>query len=194
MENKELVLVGSHTSPFVRAVRIFMHSRIPFEFKPIDYLKKEDADYLLSVNPINKIPVLLSHGKPILDSRIIYQKLNSEFKIETLNSEEENLLSCIYGVMETTINLFMMKRFGIDIFQTNYYFERNHNRIKNLLEHIQTHQAYFQSWKFPSMLLYSYLEWANFREMIKLEHFPRLKNFVETHKNQQDVQATKIIT
>lgn len=194
MELTNLVLVGSHTSPFVRAVRIFMHQRISFEFRPIDYLKKEDADYLLQVNPVNKIPVLLMNGKSLLDSRIIYQKLNQQFQLEKLNDEEENLLSCIYGAMDTTINLFMMKRFGVDINQSNNYFDRNHARIENLLTHLEKNSAAFSSWKFPSMLLYSYLEWATFREMISLDSYSQLKNFLETHKNQADVIATKIIT
>jgi glutathione S-transferase len=194
MELTNLVLVGSHTSPFVRAVRIFMHQRIAFDFKPIDYLKKEDADFLLQVNPVNKIPVLLANGKSLLDSRIIYQKLNQHFKIENLNDEEENILSCVYGAMDTTINLFMMKRFGIDIHQSNSYFDRNHARIQNLLEHLEKNSNLFSSWKFPSMLLYSYLEWATFRQMISLDSYSQLKKILETHKNQADVIATKIIT
>ncbi len=193
MENKGLTLIGSYPSPFVRSLRLFMHERISFTFKSIDYLQEKDAQYLLSINPINKIPVLLHDEKVIFDSRVIYQYLKKEFLIyETLSLEEENLLSEIYGVMDTTINLFMMKRFDIDIHGQSYYFERNHSRIKNILHHISSHLELLSQWKFPAMLLYSYLDWANFRGMLKLNDFDKLNQFHQAWTNLQSVQATKI--
>ena len=84
MEFKNIELIGSHTSPFVRGLRIFMHNKIPYQFKVIDYLKTEDAEYLKKINPINKIPILIVDQKPILDSRKIYEILNHQYKIDQL--------------------------------------------------------------------------------------------------------------
>ena len=193
MQNKGLTLVGSHPSPFVRSLRLFLYERISYDFKSIDYLTPEDGAYLSRINPINKIPVLIHDGKIIFESRIIYQYLKKEFLIyETLSVEEENLLSVIYGAMDTTINLFMLRRFGNDIKADNNYFHRNHSRIKSTLSYITSELPRLSNWKYPAMLLYSYLDWANIREMIKLEELPELKKFHEKWENLASVQATLI--
>ena len=193
MQNKGLTLVGSHPSPFVRSLRIFMHEKVPFEFKPLDYLTPEDGAYLAKLNPINKIPVLIHDGKVVYESRVIYQYLKKEFLIyETLTLEEENLLSVIYGAMDTTINLFMLRRFGNDIQADNNYYHRNFSRIKSTLAYITSELHRLSKWKFPAILLYSYLDWANIREMIKLDELPELKKFHQHWQELASVQETQI--
>ncbi|MFZ4714737.1 MAG: glutathione S-transferase family protein [Bacteriovoracaceae bacterium] len=193
MQNKGLTLIGSYPSPYVRSLRLFLYKRVPFTFKSIDYLNPEEGAYLARLNPIHKIPVLLHDDKIIFESRIIYQYVKKEFLLyETLSIEEENLLSAIYGVMDTTINLFMMRRFGNDIHADNNYFHRNHTRIKSLHAYLTSQLYHLSSWKFPAMLLYSYLDWANMREMIKLDELPELKKFHQEWQDLESVQATKI--
>lgn len=52
-------LIGSKRSPFTRRLRMLVlkHPECGVEFKAINYLEvPEDAAYLRSISPINKIP------------------------------------------------------------------------------------------------------------------------------------------
>lgn len=69
------LLIGSLTSPYVRKLRLLMHGNIAIEFKAINYLEKNDSDYLKSLNPINQIPLLIDDEQTIYDSRVIFNYL-----------------------------------------------------------------------------------------------------------------------
>jgi glutathione S-transferase len=38
-------LIGSHTSPYVRKMRLLLHELGPYELKAINYLEENDSDY-----------------------------------------------------------------------------------------------------------------------------------------------------
>jgi glutathione S-transferase len=70
-------LIGSHTSPFVRKVRIVLAE------KKIDYEFAVDSPWLAEskvpdVNPLGKIPVLLLDDEtPLFDSRVIVEYIDN---------------------------------------------------------------------------------------------------------------------
>ena len=70
-------LIGSHTSPFVRKVRIALAE------KKIEYDFVIDSPWLQgsgvpNVNPLGKIPVLiLDDDTPLFDSRVIVQYIDN---------------------------------------------------------------------------------------------------------------------
>ncbi len=70
-------LIGTHTSPFVRKVRIVLAE------KKIDYEFAIDSPWLgdsqvQNVNPLGKIPVLLLDDEtPLFDSRVIVEYIDS---------------------------------------------------------------------------------------------------------------------
>ena len=70
-------LIGSHTSPFVRKVRIVLAE------KKIDYELVIDSPWLAetnvpNLNPLGKIPVLLLDDEtPLFDSRVIVEYLDN---------------------------------------------------------------------------------------------------------------------
>ncbi len=201
MSKNSLTLIGSTTSPYVRKLRIYMHyNQIPFEFKSINYMTAEDGAFLKELNPINKIPVLLIDQKPLFDSRIIYQYLNRDLVIknqtESDSIDDENALSMIDGFLETAVNLFSLRRAGIDILNSgNSYIEKQVARLDLILNNLipWTESAKAQNWNFHTMSLYCSLEWGNFREMIVLTNYPELQTFVEKFSNSEYVVETKII-
>ena len=48
-------LFGSQTSPFVRRLRLLMHS-LPLEFKEMNIFETQDAVLLNKINPLNQVP------------------------------------------------------------------------------------------------------------------------------------------
>ncbi|MCK6596547.1 MAG: glutathione S-transferase N-terminal domain-containing protein, partial [Bacteriovoracaceae bacterium] len=195
-------LVGSTTSPFVRKLRIFMHyNQIPFEFKSINYLEAKDSEYLKSHNPLNKIPFLLIDEKILFDSRVIYNyfstSLITQGRKKSDSLEDENATTEIDGFLETAVNLFALRRGGLDIeSRDNSYVVRQKERIElilNALEKWTTNSSTSKEWNYQTMSLYCALEWANFREMINLQTRPLLGEFQARFKDSPFVEETKII-
>ena len=89
-------LIGSTTSPYVRKLRLCFHDKINYEFKSINYLEINDANYLKSINPINKIPILIDNEETIFDSRVIFNHLTKKYSWTKLSLKEENILSAIF--------------------------------------------------------------------------------------------------
>ena len=70
-------LIGSHTSPFARKVRIVLaEKKIDYEFV-IDSPWTEDSK-VPDINPLGKIPVLvLDDNTPLFDSRVIVEYIDN---------------------------------------------------------------------------------------------------------------------
>jgi glutathione S-transferase len=70
-------LIGSHTSPFVRKVRIVLaEKKIEYDFV-IDSPWLEDSK-VPTINPLGKIPVLvLDDATPLFDSRVIVEYIDN---------------------------------------------------------------------------------------------------------------------
>ena len=79
-------LIGSHTSPYVRKVRIVMAE------KKLDYqLELEDvwgSDKIMKSNPLGKVPCLvLPGGEALFDSRVIVEYLDTRSPVSRLIPE-----------------------------------------------------------------------------------------------------------
>jgi glutathione S-transferase len=189
-------LVGSLTSPYVRKIRLLLHGT-PYELKVVNYLEEAGNEYLKSINPVNKLPVLIDGDKTILDSRIIYYYLAKKNKWPELTVDEENRLTAIDGAMDTSISLFMYRRGGLDLNGGNTHVERQKERIPHILNFLTPWVKTLDEknpahWNFLTMSLYSYLYWADFREIYSLENHPDLKIFLEKFKNAPGVAETTI--
>lgn len=189
------VLIGSRTSPYVRKIRILLHTIAPYELKDINYLEKNDNAYLMSVNPINKIPVFLDGDIKIFDSRVIYNYLAKKHHLKPLSIAEENILSAIDAAMDASINLFSLRRGGLDLSAGNTYIERQQERIPHILNSLAPWSTIQDSnkpahWNFLTISLYSYLYWTQFREVLDLNLFLDLKNFMERFAHAPGVAET----
>jgi glutathione S-transferase len=191
-------LIGSLTSPYVRKIRLLLHGT-PYDLKLVNYLEEEGNAYLKSINPVNKLPVLLDGSRAIYDSRMIYNYLSRKNKWQELSIDEENILTAIDGAMDTSINLFMLRRGGLDLNCGNTHIERQLARVPHILNHLTPWVQNLDEnnpshWNFLTMSLYSYLFWVSFREMYDLKNHPDLINFLEKFKNCPGVLETTIPT
>lgn len=188
-------LIGSFTSPYVRKIRMLLFSLGTYKFESINYLEKKDSDYLKSINPINQIPILLDGETKIFDSRVIFNYLVKKHKIKPLTLEEENILSAIDAAMDTSINLFSLRRGGLNLNSENYYLERQKERVPLILSYLTPWVKSLEPknsdhWNFLTMSLYSYLYWGEYRDIVDLSAFPEHKQFLEKFKNAPGVQET----
>ncbi|MFN8370365.1 MAG: glutathione S-transferase family protein [Bacteriovoracaceae bacterium] len=189
-------IYGSETSPFVRRLRLFLQNKkIPSTLKMINYLEKNDAEILKKINPINKIPVLKDekNGQVVFDSRIIFNYILAQESLNKLTIDEENILSLIDGMQDSTVNLFMIKRSGIDITIDNSFFNRQRNRVEEILNHLTPWVESNPEWNYLTMSLYSLLDWGQFREMLNLKNRKAYLDFFQAHSNREEVLKTKII-
>jgi glutathione S-transferase len=188
-------LIGSVTSPYVRKIRLLLKTLGPYELKSINYLEKADSDYLKSINPINMIPVFLDGDIKIFDSRVIYNYLAKKHQLRPLSIAEENILSAIDAAMDTSINLFSLKRGGLDLNAGNSYIERQIERVPLILNSltpwVKIQDAEKPShWNFLTMSLYSYLYWGEFRGLLDLNLYPDLKHFLLTFADAPGIAET----
>jgi glutathione S-transferase len=187
------VLYGSQTSPFVRRIRVAMEN-LECDFKELNVFEGQDAVDLNKVNPINQIPVLVDGENTIWDSRIIFNYLNSNHKMQTLDWKDENLLTAIDGAMSSGVSLLMMKRSGINITEPYMYVGRQKDRIESILDYLKPYilGEALSSWNFQSISLYCFLDWANFRGIISLESRPECQAFLHKYKDQPSILKTAI--
>lgn len=192
-------LIGSLRSPFVRMVRIFLLSnKIEFKFKVIDYLENPaDAKYLASESPLNKIPILQVGDENIYDSRVIFNYLTKQHGLLPPTLEQENMLTVINGMLDVYVNLFMLKRSGINIDDSSWYVDRQKARIEPSLNYVIPWVKTLtpnepSDWNAASMALYSFLFWAKFRGFLDLSPYPDLLSFLTAFQQADGVEETTI--
>lgn len=186
-------LYGSYTSPFVRRLRMLMHN-ISFTFKEINIYEAEGGMEINKVNPNNQIPVLIDGEKKIWDSRVIFNYLNLHHKLENIDWEDENNLSAIDGALSAGVALFLLRRSGLNIDDQYLVVTRYKNRMNSVLDYFKPYLQGngLKEWNFLTMTIYSFLDWATFREIISIADRPECKKFLEVHASRPEVVATQI--
>jgi glutathione S-transferase len=186
-------LIGSYPSPFVRRLRMLMHN-LPFTFKELNIYEAEGAVELHKVNPINQIPVLLDGEKKVWDSRVIFNYINLHHKLENIDWEDENNLSAIDGALNAGVALFLLRRSGVNINDQFMVVARYKDRMQSVLDYFKPYMQGegLKNWDFLTMSIYSFLDWATFREILNISDRPECIKFLEAHANRPAVVATQI--
>lgn len=191
-----LTLIGSYTSPFVRKLRLLLHGDNNVTFKAVNYLEEEGSKYLKSINPLNQLPMLLDGDQPVYESRIIFNYIAKKKNLKPLTINEENTLSEIDAVLSTGVNLFSLRKGGVNIEDSsNYFLVRQKERIPALLKMLAPWAASQQpetDWNYLTMSMYSMLYWLEFRNIYKTSDIPEMKDFLERFKNCPGVAETDI--
>lgn len=187
------ILYGSKTSPFVRRVRMILDN-IPYELQELNPYEGEDAIHLNKINPINQIPVFTHNEITLWDSRQIFNYLNNIHQFQKMQWQDENLLTAIEGMMNAGIALMQLKRSGISLDSDYMFVKRSKERIESILEYLKPFMAGegLTTWNFHSMSIYSFIEWAVFREIISIENRPVCQKFIQSHQSRPVVGFTQI--
>lgn len=191
------ILVGSQRSPYVRICRMLMlqHS-LPFEFRVLNFVDDPgDAALLAKETPINRVPILMDGTQKIFDSRVIVNHLIRKHGLPQLSLEDENRISTIYSCLETGVCLFLMKRDGYDMERPGFFLARQKKRIPEALDYLSSWVKTLQpsrssDWNYMSMALFSFLYWAEKRDLLRLSEHPVHLDFMRKFENAPGVQET----
>ena len=166
-------LLGSLTSPFVRRLRLYM-ADIPYDFEIVNYLESDQDARLSAANPLKRIPVLLIDGKPVWESRIIFEYLQSRHGTPGLSLDEENIVSAIDTLQDQLIQPFLLQRFGHVVDRQNPYYQRVADRQRLILAYLeaQVSQGMLARWDYPAMSLFAMLDWSAFRKLLPETDLP----------------------
>lgn len=195
------LLIGSKTSPYSRRLRLLLHGRT-YEFKAINYLENpDDAAFLKQFTPINKIPVLVDGETKIFESRVIANYLMKKYHdLKTtpwlsLSIEDENVLSMVDAANDVAVNFFLLRRGGLDLETKNWYVERQKERVPALFDQLEPwaksrNENDPTHWNYVAMSLFSYVDWALFRNMADFSSHGGLTNFVERFSKHPGITET----
>ncbi|MFC4700905.1 glutathione S-transferase family protein [Glaciecola siphonariae] len=184
-------LYGSKPSPYVRRLRMLM-AKLDFEFVVVDVYAPADRAMLVKHNPTLKIPMLDDNGQIVLDSGVIYQYLASKGQADALSVAQQNHLSAIEAATDSFVNLFLLKRSNVDTDQDALYFRLQRERIAAVFDSLESaiESKDFARWDFLTMTLFALLDWIIYRELYKMDNYPKLCAFVDRYARHEDVIST----
>lgn len=175
---------ASERSPFGRIVRMYLQTqKMPFHFEAKDFLHDPQAEKeVAQMTPINRVPVLFDGKDEYLDSRVIMNFLMKKSGARALTVNEENMITASYSLMDTFVTLFLMSKGGFDIHTPNWYIDRQRARIPATLEFSGdwlTTLSPLHDWHYPAMAWYSAFYWATARDFIKIDEYPKHREFLD---------------
>ena len=157
-------LIGSATSPYVRRLRLYL-AGVPYEFDALGDMYGKDDEHLSGLNPLKKVPVLLVDGRPLWESRVIFNHLREALGRRQPDLDEENALSAVDSLQDQLVQAFLMKRYGHPVHPENEYFRRHADRRRRTLAYLreQVLVGRFDRWDYPAISLFTLLDWSAFR-------------------------------
>ncbi|MBC7428975.1 MAG: glutathione S-transferase [Bacteriovorax sp.] len=191
-----LTLIGSYTSPFVRKIRLLLWNDESVQFRPLNYFEEVGNKVLRETSPFNQLPILMDGEQPIYETRVMYNYIAKKQNLRPLTINEENILSAIDAIISSGVNLFSLKKGGMNIDdESNYYLVRQKLRIPTLLKFVTPWAAKQHpetDWNYLTMSMVALVDWIEFREVYSLKDFPELKSFRERFTNCPGVVDTNI--
>lgn len=184
-------LYGSLPSPYVRRVRILLHER-DMHFVNIQVFEPADRAILVEKNPTLKIPMLEDGEQVLFDSRVIYRYLSQKWSWKPLSWAQENLLTLIDAINDSLVQLFILRRSGILPQPGVLFFSAQEERITACLQALETslQEGQFSEWAYPSVCLYSMVDWARFRELYRFDAYPLICQFMSDNASRPEILAT----
>lgn len=201
ISGQEPCLTTSERSPFGRICRLYMITHaIPFELRILNFVDDAvAANELRKETPINKVPILTTDdGSKIFDSRVIIEFLRKRNSLPELSLENENRVSAIYSCLDVSVILFLMRRSGYDLTASNFYLDRQKERLPRNLDYLRDwaeglDPAKPADWNYASMSLLCFLEWASARaQTIDLAKEPVFEGFLRRFSRAPGVFETKL--
>jgi glutathione S-transferase len=169
-------LYGSYTSPFVRHVRIvLLETRQEFEFIETDQAGSA------AQSPTQRVPFLQDGDIFLTDSASIIKYLREKVGQTYCQSAQAlDQLCLVNTALDTTVNLFFIKRDGVDITQVPYL-QRQAARVQSTLAELNqgTITAIDSSKHYndAQLRLACFISWSKFRQQIDFSAFANLENF-----------------
>jgi glutathione S-transferase len=144
---------------------------------------------LAALNPTLRIPMLEDAGQVIFDSGVIYRFLAPKLGIAALSWYQENQLTVINAVNDSLVMLLQCTRSGFDCNDDKLFFNLQRERVAASVYVLEQQAANgeFANWDYIAMSLYSLMDWTLFRELMELDDYPALLQFVHNNATKAGV-------
>lgn len=180
-------LFGSFTSPFVRHCRIaLLQTNAEFEFIETDYSQSAQQ------SPAMRVPFLQHNDLTLHDSSSILKyirELNGDHFCSSL--DELELYCLINTALDSTINLFLLERSGVEI-DTNDYLKRQRQRIDACLAALERAARTGLSWDDAGIRLACFIDWAIYRNRLRFDTYPALHTWLTEARSKAEFQSTAL--
>lgn len=180
-------LYGSYTSPFVRHVRIVLLETN----QDCEFIETDQAGSTAK-SPTQRVPFLEDGDVFLTDSASITKYLREKAGQDYCKTAKELDDVCLVNtLMDATVNLFFIKRDGVDISGIPYL-QRQAARIQSTLTELNQ-----QPW--PTSAPYNdaqirlacFIGWAKLRKQIDFSLYPNLDAFFASANQHPHFQATQ---
>lgn len=201
--SNDVTIVGSYTSPFVRAVRLVAEELgATYVIEPTAFFAKntEEQEQLIeNHNPLMKVPVLKHDGHTIFETRIIINYLLQHFKTEgdfrtnfPTDVSEDNIVSTLLGIMDAGVLRFILKNTHPEIDFNGGYYARSLERMKNGLEWLNQQETLGKSFGVPEALLVCALDWFKKRNVVDCDAYDHLNKVHARFQDREPVINTRV--
>lgn len=194
-----MILFGSPTSPFVRRVRVVcLELGLPFE--PVNVFEEAGAARLRQTNPLWKVPTVIHEdGRVQWDSEAILETLVGRHGLGPFRPagdplHEGNVRNAVLGALESAINVFYLKRDGVDVSAIPYMVKQD-QRVDAALGWVAAQlrgQSFAPEGGFGllELTLYATLDWMDFRAVRPVRETPAFRDFLAAHADRPSLVAT----
>jgi glutathione S-transferase len=186
-EELPMKLYGSYTSPFVRHCRlVLLESQEDFTF-----IETDQASSAVK-SPTKRVPFLEDGEIFLTDSSSIIKYLREKNGLSFCGSAQElDNLCLVNTAVDATVNLFFLKRDGVDIEQVPYL-QRQAARIQSTLAELnQFKLAGSAPYNDTELRLACFIGWAKFRKQLDFSRFEKLETFYAGALKYSFFQATE---
>jgi glutathione S-transferase len=130
-------LYGTTTSPFVRRVRV-VAAETGVDLELVDTKPDAGQEALRRVTPVWKVPIAEIDGRVLFDSRVIIEWITTTRGWGGMEPprdrwHEANLLNAIDGALESAVQVFYLRRDGLDV-TTMPFAQRQRDRIAAIFD------------------------------------------------------------
>lgn len=166
-------LYGSYTSPFVRHVRIVLLETA----QNVEFVETDQAGSTAK-SPTQRVPFLEDGEVFLTDSASITKYLREKAGQDYCRTaQEQDDLCLVNTVMDATVNLFFIKRDGVDITAVPYL-QRQAARIQSTLTELNQQQwSTSAPYNDAQIRLACFIGWAKFRNQVDFSPYKNLETF-----------------
>jgi len=180
-------LFGSYTSPYVRHIRIALaQTGLDHKFVETDYERSAEQ------SPACRVPFMRDGDLMLTDSLSILRHLREQAGQSLFpDLVEFDRFLLVNTAMDSTINLFLLERNGIEPEQVAYL-QRQQRRIRQCLQaldEVVDTKAPESGGDF-AIRLGCYLSWALFRQRLGFNDYPALEGFQQRFEADPQIAAT----
>jgi glutathione S-transferase len=184
-------LFGSVSSPFVRRLRLLLVNQ-PYEFISLNIFETTGRETLIKLNPTRKVPMLQDGELVVFDSGVIFRYLCQKLQLPALSWADDNRLTMINAVNDSLVEILLCQRSGFDTQSDKLFFNLQHERVKGTLQVLEQQAAagQFAAWDYLAISLYSLLDWVVFRNLVDLQPYPALQQFMQQNLDRAGIAQT----